>query len=70
MGHEGLDAKAGVEILIANTPEEYVEQILRLEKDKEFAQSISEKALVYVNDHHSWSGKLKPVLDAVHEIVK
>ena len=68
-GLEGLYAKPDSEILIADKPEEYVSYILKLEKNKKFAKAISENALHYVNQHHSWSGKLKPVLDAAHELV-
>ena len=68
-GLEGLYAKPDSEILIANSTEEYVTHILKLEKDEDFARSISENAFQYVNQHHSWSGKLKPVLDAAHELI-
>ncbi|OOE62362.1 glycosyltransferase family 4 protein [Salinivibrio kushneri] len=69
IGLEGLFATPNESILVADTPSEYVEAILKLESDPDFAKSLSLKALSYVKDHHSWSGKLRPLIEKIEELI-
>nr|WP_236716959.1 glycosyltransferase [Vibrio alginolyticus] len=68
-GLEGLFAVNGKDILIADSVEDYVRYVLKLESDIEFAENISECAYEYVQEQHSWSGKLKPLLNKVHQLI-
>ncbi|ELJ8838865.1 glycosyltransferase [Vibrio parahaemolyticus] len=68
-GLEGLFAVNGKDILIADSVEDYVRYVLKLENDIAFAENISECAYEYVQEQHSWSGKLKPLLNKVHQLI-
>lgn len=68
-GLEGLDSTPGQDILIADTPDEFIKQILRIDNDTEFAKSLSVNALSYVQNNHSWSGKLAPVTIAIKNLL-
>lgn len=68
-GLEGLEAKSGLDILVADTPTEIVQSILLLDSDKQFAQKIAHSAKHYVKEHHSWSGKLRPLNEKIKEIL-
>lgn len=70
IGLEGLNAIDGQSILIANTPDEYIKQIISLDKKHDLALSISEKAYSYVKNEHSWSSTLKPYLNIVDNLLK
>ena len=52
IGAEGLDVTDGVNILIANTPEEYLEKIALCIKSPEICKIIGENARNYVALHH------------------
>ncbi len=69
-GLEGLEAQPEKDILISDNPEQFVTQILKLEKDRDFAQKLSINAFKYVQFTHSWSGKLKPVTIAIEKLLK
>ena len=64
MGAEGIDCQKERDILIASTAEEFLSCIVRLEKEKEFRESIKNNALALIHKHYSWQGKLQ-VLDDV-----
>lgn len=62
MGAEGIDCVDGEHILIADSGEDYLQAVLRLEKDSDLKSSIKANALKLINDQYSWDGQLK-VLD-------
>ncbi|MEY0174940.1 glycosyltransferase family 4 protein [Providencia rettgeri] len=68
-GLEGLHATPDKEILVANTPEIYVEKILLLHNNHQFSKKISENGYVYVKGQHSWSNKLKPLCEKIHQLL-
>ncbi|PKH05320.1 glycosyltransferase family 4 protein [Moritella sp. Urea-trap-13] len=69
-GLEGLEAQPEKDILISDNPEQFVSQIIKLEKDRDFAQKISINAFRYVQSTHSWSGKLNPVTTAIEKLLQ
>ncbi len=58
MGAEGIDCTDGQEILIADTAEDFFENIQKLLSNTNIYQSIKDNALELVQNHYSWSGKL------------
>lgn len=68
-GYEGLQAEPNKDLLIADSVSEYVEHIISLKSDSFLSQSIANNALNYVKEHHSWSGKLSPLCDAVDKLI-
>lgn len=68
-GLEGLDSIPDRDILVADLPQDFVQLILRLENDVNYAEKLSANALKYVEVHHSWSGKLAPFTAKVNQIL-
>lgn len=68
-GLEGLEAIPEKDILVADTIEEFVTCILKLDKDMIYSENIAKNALVYVQNNHSWQGKLKPLVDTIKKII-
>lgn len=62
---EGLQARAGVDLLVASTPEEYVAQLEALWHDEALRTRLAASAYRYVREHHSWAGRLQPLLEQV-----
>lgn len=54
MGCEGIDVTPGKNVLIANTPQEFVEQIKRLHTDPALRQSLGQEARKLAIDCYSW----------------
>ncbi|EFD1021143.1 glycosyltransferase family 4 protein [Escherichia coli] len=69
-GLEGLFAEENVSVLVANKIDEYVNHILMLKKNANFAEMIARNAFCYVKEHHSWDEKLKPLINKIDEILK
>ncbi|RZQ33481.1 glycosyltransferase family 4 protein [Vibrio vulnificus] len=69
-GLEGLFAKEGESILVADSVEEYVNHILLLKNNANFAESLAKNAYHYVKEQHSWSGKLQPLVVRVNQLLK
>lgn len=70
IGLEGLDAKQNKEILVSDTIESYVKNITKLNTDLFFAKSVAENAYKYVQEHHSWSQKLAPLISTINSILR
>lgn len=70
LGHEGILAEAGREILIADTPEEYVNLILKVASDKDFASDVSKAGRKFVESHHDWSVMLAPLVERVKNVIE
>ncbi|WP_439825542.1 glycosyltransferase family 4 protein [Aeromonas caviae] len=68
-GLEGLFAKEGESILVADSPDCYVKHILELKNDMRLAEVIAQNALRYVKEHHSWDVKLKPLVEKVQQLL-
>ncbi|KGK23181.1 glycosyl transferase family 1 [Vibrio navarrensis] len=68
-GLEGLFAKEGESILVADSVEEYVKHILLLKNNANFAESLAKNAYHYVKEQHSWSGKLQPLVVRVNQLL-
>lgn len=64
MGAEGIECVEGRDILVANTPREFLSCVKRLENELELKKSIKENALRLIHEKYSWEGKLQ-VLDDV-----
>ncbi|HED36457.1 MAG TPA: TIGR03087 family PEP-CTERM/XrtA system glycosyltransferase [Gammaproteobacteria bacterium] len=63
MGAEGIECIDGEHIIIAETTDEYLQAIDRLESEPLLKTAIKDAALKLIHDHYSWNGKLK-VLDS------
>lgn len=60
IGLEGIEAKSGQELLVADTVQEYVDNITRLINDEVLFQGIAIQARQFVEREFSWSSRLAP----------
>lgn len=59
MGAEGIECKDGKHIIIAETGEEYLQAINKLESTPALKAKIIDAALTLIHEQYSWDGKLK-----------
>lgn len=55
IGCEGIDVSPGKDVLIANTPEEYVNSISKLNNDDFLRENLSNYARIKVENKYSWN---------------
>jgi len=64
MGAEGISCTNGKDVMIAQTGNEFLEAIVKLQENSSFKYQITSSALHLIKDVYSWEGQLKP-LDTV-----
>lgn len=65
IGLEGFSAVPGRDLLIADKPDDYVAAILRIFEGGARFQDMTDAARKYVEEHHSWNGRLSPLRQRV-----
>ncbi|EML0364019.1 glycosyltransferase [Providencia rettgeri] len=70
IGLEGLEAKKDIDILVSDTSDNYINQIIKLNSDPLFAKNLAENAYKYVQENHSWSSKLTPLISTINNILR
>jgi glycosyltransferase involved in cell wall biosynthesis len=69
LAYEGLRAKSGEDLLIANTPEEFVERIEWLTINGSWAVEMTKRARAFVERDHEWGRMVAPLVRALGELV-
>jgi glycosyltransferase involved in cell wall biosynthesis len=69
VAQEGLQARPGVDLLVAATPEEYVTHLEALWHDESLRGRLASAGLRYVRENHSWPHRLQPLVDSVATLV-
>lgn len=69
IGYEGFMAKPDEDLLLADTPEEYADQIEKIWNMSDYAAQLARHGRSYVELHHDWSARLRPMVDAIFELV-
>lgn len=69
VGFEGLGVVPDRDILVADNAKTFAEAVIQLLRDREAAAAMAEAGRRHVEDHHSWSAMLQPMVDAVVERV-
>jgi sugar transferase (PEP-CTERM/EpsH1 system associated) len=65
IGAEGLPVKDGEHLLLADTPQDFSEQINKLMEKKDFAKRLGQSARRYVSDNYSWEKVSDLFLEAI-----
>jgi len=65
IGVEGFQARDGIELIVADDPEIFANQVIRLLRDRTVASALAENARYYVENNHSWSSILSPMLNII-----
>lgn len=68
IGFEGLEARPGEELLIADAPAEYVARIEKIMGDREYALGLARRARSYVERVHSWESRIAPMTARIHAL--
>lgn len=63
MGAEGIPCEDGEHLLLANSPEQFITQILALTASTELTEKLKSNALTLIEAEFSWHGKLKPLME-------
>lgn len=69
VGLEGLGARDGQEVLVADEPVDYERCLLALHAQPSMAATLARNARVYVERSHSWSSQLAAFVTAVNALV-
>jgi sugar transferase (PEP-CTERM/EpsH1 system associated) len=63
MGAEGIICQPDRDILIASSPEQFIQQANKLIAQPKLAQSIGESAEKLITKHYSWQSQLQPLFN-------
>jgi sugar transferase (PEP-CTERM/EpsH1 system associated) len=69
MGAEGIRCKDGESILLAQTPDDFMQQLLNLSENQELSKTIADNALQIIHQHYAWDSVLKPFEDVLQQEV-
>lgn len=65
IANNSLQAEPGKEVIVANSPQEYVDSIIALLRDEELYKKISENGYNYVLDNFNWEKVTQPLIDKI-----
>lgn len=65
LGLEGFSARAGIDLLVADSPEDYLEHVGKLLSDDSFGRGLARNGRRYVEENHDWGHQLAPLVDAL-----
>lgn len=63
---QGLAAKAGLHLLAADSPDEWLQSLTRIFSDAALRGDLSIAGCEFVKQHHSWEQCLSPLLSLLH----
>jgi len=70
IGLEGLSARPDKDLLLADTPHEYAQQIEKLFSDENLRADLAHNARKYVEVNHDWSAKLSPLVERIDRLLQ
>jgi len=69
IGLEGVGARPGVDVLVADSAEAMADSVLGLMNDRPRARVIAEAAREFVERQHRWPAQLEPLVDRLGELL-
>jgi glycosyltransferase involved in cell wall biosynthesis len=69
MGAEGIRCKDGDSVLLAQSPDEFLQQLIKLNENDTLRNEITENALQVIHQHYAWESVLRPFEDVLHQEV-
>jgi glycosyltransferase involved in cell wall biosynthesis len=69
-GAEGLDIENGFNILLADTPQEFADAVVRLLKDSQLRQMLVENAYQLILHKYNWPFVMPRFLELVQKTVQ
>ena len=65
IGLEGLRAHANKDLLVADTPQDFAEQIIKLHNDNKLRRMLADNARNYVEENHKWDKQLSKMITRI-----
>jgi glycosyltransferase involved in cell wall biosynthesis len=69
IGHEGLAAIPGTDLIVADAPADVADACIRLLGDREEAQRLSIAGRRYVETEHDWGENLAPLVEQMYKLL-
>ena len=69
-GAEGLDAKHGDSVLIADEPKEFASAVIRLFKEPGLREHLADNALQVVREQYDWAGVMPQFMRLIDDTVR
>lgn len=69
LAHEGLKAQVGRDLVIADTPGQFVDQIEQLTADEVGTVQMAARAREFVSRKHAWQGMVEPLVERLGELL-
>ncbi|MBW7984698.1 glycosyltransferase family 4 protein [Enterobacillus tribolii] len=69
VGAEGIPARPGVDFIVVDTPDEYVNSIIKLNDSSELFNTLSKNGRKFVENNQSWSSSLTPFLSKIDMLI-
>jgi glycosyltransferase involved in cell wall biosynthesis len=69
VGHEGLEARDGEQLLVASSPEAFADAVVRLYEAPGQRARMGEAARAFVTQHYTWEQRLTPFVEAVNALL-
>jgi glycosyltransferase involved in cell wall biosynthesis len=69
LAHEGLGARSGDDLLIADTPEEFVKRVEWLVAHESAAREMAGRAREFVEREHEWASMTAPLVRKLGELL-
>jgi glycosyltransferase involved in cell wall biosynthesis len=66
IGYEGLQARMGDEIIVADTPAALAEAVLTMKTDRARRQAVGQAGMYYVRNKHNWDRCLAPLTKGIY----
>jgi spore maturation protein CgeB len=61
----GIEAVAGQHLLVAETPEQWVDQLEQLLTNSEDRRRIATAARSHIQQHYNWDARLDPMIELI-----
>jgi glycosyltransferase involved in cell wall biosynthesis len=69
-GNEGIGAAPGRDLLVADSPEAFAAEVVKVLKGTELAESLSKNGREFVREHYSLASVMERIETAYQEMVR
>jgi glycosyltransferase involved in cell wall biosynthesis len=70
VGLEGVGARPGAEVLVADAPDTMANAVLELMTDRNRARALAEAAREFVERQHRWPAQLEPLVERLGQLLR
>ena len=70
LGAQGVDAESGVDMIVADRPEEFAAAVVRLLQDDDLCRRLGERARLLAEERYSWEKGVEEMERVLREVVE